>query len=99
MKYLLVLLIMFAGHVLLAQTNDSVADSVAKRIILIGDAGALVNGKHPVTTAVKRYMHPDKKTIIVYLGDNLYQFGLPDEGSRNYELSRTVLDSQMNVIA
>ncbi|MBO9200040.1 MULTISPECIES: metallophosphoesterase [Niastella] len=95
MKYLFALFMILIGHVLLAQTNDS----IISRIILIGDAGALVNGKHPVASAVKNHLHPDKKTTIVYLGDNLYQFGLPDEGNRNYVLSRTVLDSQMTVAA
>jgi DNA repair exonuclease SbcCD nuclease subunit len=95
MKYLLALYMIFIGHVLFAQTDDS----LTARIILIGDAGALVNGKHPVASAVKHYLHPDKKTTIVYLGDNLYQLGLPDEGNRNYVLSRTVLDSQMAVAA
>ena len=95
MKYLFALFLVLSGHALLAQTDDSVME----RIILIGDAGALVNGKHPVATAVKKDLHPDKKTTIVYLGDNLYQFGLPDEGNRNYVLSRTVLDSQMAVAA
>ncbi|MFL5744100.1 MAG: BamA/TamA family outer membrane protein [Niastella sp.] len=95
MKYLFALFMVLIGHVLIAQTDDS----VTARIILIGDAGALVNGKHPVASAVKNDLHPDKKTTIVYLGDNLYQFGLPDEGNRNYVLSRTVLDSQMAVAA
>jgi DNA repair exonuclease SbcCD nuclease subunit len=93
MKYVFAFCMVLACHAIFAQTDDS----VNARIILIGDAGALVNGKHPVASAVKHYLHPDKKTTIVYLGDNLYQFGLPDEGNRNYVLSRTVLDSQMNV--
>lgn len=95
MKYLLTLYMVFAGHVLFAQTDDS----VTARIILIGDGGALANGKHPVASAVKKHLHPDKKTTIVYLGDNLYRHGLPDEGEVNYVLSRTVLDSQMAVAA
>lgn len=93
MKFALVLFTVLAVNIAFAQT----ADSVSARIILVGDAGALVNGKHPVVTAIKRYMHPDKKTAIVFLGDNLYRFGLPDEAHVNYVLSRSVLDSQMNV--
>jgi hypothetical protein len=95
MKYLFALLMVFTAHVIFAQTNDS----VTARIILIGDGGALINGKHPVASAVKHHLHPDKKTTIVFLGDNLYRHGLPDEGNVNYVLSRTVLDSQMAVAA
>src|SRR5687767_10676263 len=93
MKFALVFLAAMAGSMAYAQTDDS----VNARIILVGDAGALVNGKHPVVNAIKRHMKPDKKTTIVYLGDNLYRIGLPDEANVNYVLSRSVLDSQMNV--
>ncbi|HEX6426594.1 MAG TPA: BamA/TamA family outer membrane protein [Niastella sp.] len=95
MKYLFVLYMVFVGHAVFAQTDDT----VNARIILVGDGGALANGKHPVASAIKNYLHPDKKTTIVYLGDNLYRHGLPDEGNVNYVLSRTVLDSQMAVAA
>lgn len=95
MRYLLVLFTVFATQAIFAQTNDS----VTSRIILIGDGGALANGKHPVASAVKHQLRPDKKTTIVYLGDNLYRHGLPDEGNVNYVLSRAVLDSQMAVAA
>jgi hypothetical protein len=93
MKFALVLFTALAGHITFAQTDDS----VSARIILVGDAGALVNGKHPVCSSIKNHMHPDKKTTIVFLGDNLYKIGLPDEAHVNYVLSRSVLDSQMNV--
>jgi len=91
----------FALFVLLAHftTYAQTDDSVSARIILIGDAGAIINGQHPVASAVRNYLHPDKKTTILYLGDNLYQFGLPDEANVKYTLSRTVLDSQMAVAA
>ncbi|THU41631.1 metallophosphoesterase [Niastella caeni] len=95
MKYVLALYMVFTGHVIFAQTDDT----LSARIILIGDGGALINGKHPVASAVKNYLLPDKKTTIVYLGDNLYRHGLPDEGNVNYVISRTVLDSQMAVAA
>lgn len=93
MRYALIAFALLACSTILAQTDDS----VTSRIVLIGDGGALINGKHPVASAVKNYMHPDKKTTIVYLGDNLYRWGLPDESNVKYVLSRTVLDSQMSV--
>src|SRR5438132_4528464 len=95
MRYAFALFILLAHLTSYAQTDDS----VSARIILIGDAGALINGKHPVASAVKNYLRPDKKTTIVYLGDNLYRWGLPYESNINYVLSRTVLDSQMAVAA
>jgi len=72
-------------------------DSILQRIILIGDAGQLIKGKHPVVDAVRATMTLDSKTTVLYLGDNLYKVGLPDEQSQLYKESRAVLDSQLSV--
>lgn len=83
-------------------------DSIQARIVLIGDAGSFVSGnhtvnagategKHPVIEAVKKNIRLDSKTIIVYLGDNLYKEGLPDDQTLGYAQAKAVLDSQINV--
>ncbi len=83
-------------------------DSLQARVVLIGDAGAFVTngktakevqsfGKHPVIEAVKNYIKLDKKTVIVYLGDNLYKEGLPDDQTLGYAQAKAVLDTQINV--
>ena len=61
------------------------ADSVRHRVILIGDAGRLRNGKNPVVDAVQsRYSFDDPRTTLIYLGDNVYPHGLSDENSPGY---------------
>lgn len=77
--------------------NTAVEDTIIQRIILIGDAGQLTNGKHPVVDAVRKYMKLDKKTTVVFLGDNLYKAGLPEDFDLTYAQSRAVLDSQLSV--
>lgn len=77
--------------------SSSVEDTIAQRIVLIGDAGQLTNGKHPVVDAVRKLIKLDKKTTVLFLGDNLYKIGLPDDQNLNYELARAVLDSQLSV--
>lgn len=72
-------------------------DSLQARIILIGDAGQLTNGRHPVVSAVKHHMPLDKRTTIVFLGDNLYKYGLPDNSLPGYQLAKAALDSQIQV--
>jgi hypothetical protein len=72
-------------------------DSLQARIVLIGDAGALHNGRHPVISAVKEKAKFDNKTTIIYLGDNLYSTGLPDESATSYSIARAVLDSQTSI--
>ncbi len=72
-------------------------DTIARRIILIGDAGQLTDGKHPVVDAVRNYIPLDKKSTVLFLGDNLYKHGLPSTEASNYEDSRVILDSQIAI--
>ncbi len=89
-----ILLLLFSGFTqyLAAQT-----DTIAHRIILIGDGGELTNGRHPVADAVKKMIKMDKKTTVLYLGDNLYETGLPDDQSQYYNDAKAILDSQLSV--
>lgn len=73
-------------------------DTISHRIVLVGDAGALVNGKQPVLNGIRKFVPLDNKTTVVFLGDNLYSEGLPDEQFVNYWIYKTVLDSQVNLI-
>jgi len=90
--YLLISLLVLLHPCLKAQT-----DTISQRIVLIGDAGQLTNGRHPVVDAVKKNIRLDSKTSIVFLGDNLYKAGLPDEQYKTYSQARAVLDSQVSV--
>jgi hypothetical protein len=72
-------------------------DTIEARIVLIGDAGQFTNGRHPVVDAVRQVIPMTKKTTIVYLGDNLYKYGLPDEEYSYYMASRSVIDTQLSL--
>ncbi len=72
-------------------------DTIEARIVLIGDAGELTNGHHPVVDAVRRLIPMDEKTTVLYLGDNLYRSGLPDEQYSYYMASRSVLDTELSI--
>jgi hypothetical protein len=72
-------------------------DSLHARILLIGDAGQLTNGVHPVVAAAQKLVPMDKKTTVVYLGDNLYKTGLPDNSLPNYAIAKAPLDSQIRI--
>ena len=78
-------------------TLKAQTDTIARRIILIGDAGQLTDGRHPVVDAVKNNIPLDKKTTVLYLGDNLYKHGLPDIENSGYDISRAILDSQVSI--
>lgn len=88
----MVMLLVVAYPVLFAQ-----GDTLSRRIILIGDAGQLTNGRHPVVDAVRERIPLDAKTTVLFLGDNLYKHGLPDAQYKEYAQARAVLDSQLSV--
>lgn len=90
--YFLVVLMIFSGLPVFAQT-----DTITRRIVLIGDAGQLTKGRHPVVDAVKKRIPLDNKTTVVFLGDNLYRAGLPDAQYKTYAQARAVLDSQISI--
>jgi Omp85 superfamily domain/Calcineurin-like phosphoesterase len=91
-KILFLLWSLFALHAsVLAQ------DSLQARIVLIGDAGQLTNGRHYVVSAAKRNVVFDKKTTVIFLGDNLYKTGLPDNSLPTYAMAKAPLDSQIHI--
>lgn len=94
-KCLLNLVLLLWVSVCFAQQGD---DTIMNRIVLIGDAGELVDGKAPVMQAVKKLIPLDKRTAVVFLGDNLYRHGLPHEQEKIYSSLRAVLDSQIAVV-
>jgi len=74
-------------------------DTIQVRLVLIGDAGSLQNGRHPVVDAVRNNIRLDSNTTILFLGDNLYRNGLPGDEYPTYSEAKGVLDSQINIAA
>lgn len=72
-------------------------DSLQATIVLIGDAGQLTNGKQPVVHGVQTHVPLNKNTTVIYLGDNLYKTGLPDNALPTYAIAKAPLDSQINI--
>src|ERR1700753_2721816 len=76
------------------------SDPVIQRIFLVGDAGQLTDGHHPVCDWLKGHVDwNDTSNVLVYLGDNIYPHGMPAEGSGDLDLARKILDYQVSVVA
>jgi hypothetical protein len=73
-------------------------DSIVARIVVVGDAGALVGQRSPVIDGIKKLVPLDNKTTVVFVGDNLYGEGLPNDQFTDYWKFRAVLDSQVSVV-
>lgn len=74
-------------------------DSIVNRIILIGDAGEQEKDVHPELEYLKKTFKLDKRSTVIYLGDNIYPKGLPSQYDSDYPEMKRILDSQINVVA
>lgn len=74
--------------------------AVVKRIILIGDAGELhENGRNPVVDAVRqKYNLQEDINTVLFLGDNVYPRGLPDQSHKSYPMAKEILDYQVGLV-
>lgn len=84
---------------LLSVQTQAQQDTIAQRILLVGDAGKLKDGKHPELILLRSLFNlDDGRTTVLFLGDNVYQVGLPDQGSPAFPEKKKVLDSQIETV-
>jgi hypothetical protein len=70
--------------------------AVVHSFILIGDAGRLLNGRSIVPETVAGYISKSDSTVtVVFLGDNIYEKGLPDKEENYYKAYEEVLAKQL----
>lgn len=69
------------------------------RIYLIGDAGEMKNGIHPVVEDLKSRLPAEKakKTHLIYLGDNIYPLGMPEINEKSRKEAETILKTQLDL--
>jgi hypothetical protein len=94
MRSLLLIIVLLAVSI----TALAQVDSVKKRIILVGDAGALIKGQASVLESIRKKVKLDTNTVVVFLGDNLYDAGLPVETYSGYSDAKAALDSQISLL-
>ncbi len=84
----------------LSQSVGTDNSFIAKRIILIGDAGEpSMKEKEPVLAALEQMASEIKdSTVVVFLGDNIYPIGLTDEFDPNRKEYERRIDEQINSI-
>lgn len=69
------------------------------RIYLIGDAGEMENGHHPVVENLRTRLseNPEVPTHLIYLGDNIYPLGLPPKKADNRAEAESILKVQLDI--
>lgn len=86
-------------HFFMAITCMAQIDSISQRVFLIGDAGELVGNSQPVVDWLKKNVNwDDEKNVAVYLGDNIYPYGLPMEGESDYLGAKKIIDYQIDLV-
>lgn len=71
-------------------------DQIQQRIILIGDAGAPSVDGEPVLVALREIASAvPEKTVVVFLGDNIYPAGLPPEDAAGRQDAERALNAQL----
>jgi len=69
------------------------------RIYLIGDAGEMEDGHHPVVQDVRKKLQSDSliPTHIIYLGDNIYPSGMPTSKDSDRAEAELILKTQLDL--
>ncbi len=87
---------LLSGLILLASIAQCFAqqDSVAYRIVLVGDAGT--EKSRELSPLIRQYADsPKAPTSFIFLGDNLYPRGMPDAKEHNRKESEQILLDQI----
>lgn len=69
------------------------------RIYLIGDAGEVEHGNHPVVEDVRKRLaeEPHSDSHIIFLGDNIYPLGMPDDEDEERKKAEAILKTQLDL--
>lgn len=74
------------------------SEEVETSLFLIGDAGQ-PRQDEPVLGALRRLIAGDSaRSLVLFLGDNIYPRGLPRPGTPGYDLAAARLDAQIEVL-
>lgn len=93
------IIVLFAICFFCAASARPQADSIERRIVLVGDAGEMEQGTHPELNLIKQLFDFNQTpTTVLYLGDNVYPHGLPDSLSKDFARARAILDDQVAMV-
>nr|WP_245600506.1 metallophosphoesterase [Flavobacterium daejeonense] len=84
----------------ITNTNDKDSTKIAHRFFLIGDAGNAdqENAQKILAALQKQLQQSDKNATLLFLGDNIYPKGMPDEKDKKaYTLAHEKLTDQLAI--
>ncbi|MFA0962148.1 BamA/TamA family outer membrane protein [Roseivirga sp. BDSF3-8] len=102
--YRLIFTLALSGLMLLAGLRQTKAqnstDSLTFSLFLIGDTGAptLPGARENLEKLRGQLLQSGKHSAVVYLGDNIYPYGLPDENDPLYEIESQKITLQLDLL-
>lgn len=89
------ILLLFGAKESIGQTSNA----PKFRIYLIGDAGEMKDGNHPVIEDLSQQLTIQSTipSYLIYLGDNIYPLGLPKKSSTKRVESKLILKTQLDI--
>jgi predicted phosphodiesterase len=77
---------------------DLPGEEIAKQVVLVGDAGEMQQDD-PIRKPVMEHLSkvPEEKGAIIFLGDNIYTYGLPETTAEDYPEKVAILENQMKI--
>ncbi|MCF6352363.1 MAG: metallophosphoesterase [Cyclobacteriaceae bacterium] len=95
LRFLLVFFLLFSVLCLTAQNKPT--ETAKYRLYLIGDAGTL--GSNTVLDLLKnKLFSEEEKAGVIFLGDNIYDNGMPLKGSKSRVEAEKIIDSQISAV-
>lgn len=90
-----------AQHILPRPAPEAVvpSDSLEVALFLIGDGGDPAPGGEPVLEALSKQLRADPaRSLVVFLGDNAYELGIPDSSDPTWAEARRRLTDQVAAV-
>jgi hypothetical protein len=97
---LLFLLVLFTGGSTAGQNTDTLRGTPSYTVFLMGDAGAPApDGTDPNLNTMRTQMQAaGRNSAVVYLGDNIYQRGLPDPDKPDRPVAERKISAQLDIL-
>ena len=74
------------------------ANEIFRQVVLVGDAGEM-HDNDPIRPPIKNYLQqvPGDRGALIFLGDNIYTYGLPESSAEDFREKADILESQMKL--
>ncbi|MET3538189.1 metallophosphoesterase [Chryseobacterium limigenitum] len=87
------------GKNLFEVKNSDIKSENDFKIFLIGDAGNAdeVQAQNTLNLLKNKLDSADEKSMLIFLGDNIYPSGMPKESDKDYALAKQKLENQLSI--